>query len=159
VVGGGGVRYPTKVEVSFRDHHTADAVVTAAPPQGVLDVYGLRGFAVQHYALDAAVRQKIQALAGRREAQARDAFDLCVLVPDAPAAALLDFLAKNLSPDQLQEARTRSLAISFDEYRGQVLEFLEEAERESQGTEGAWDEIRLRTEELVEAIQHRQRRE
>jgi hypothetical protein len=159
VVGGGGVRYPTKVEVSFRDHHTGDQVVTEMPPQAVLAPYRLPAFEVQHYALDAAVRQKIQALAGRREVQARDVFDLCVLMPNAPAGALLDFLAETLSADQLQEARTRCFTISFDEYRGQVLEFLEEAERETKGAEGAWDDMRLRTAELVETIQHRKKRE
>jgi hypothetical protein len=129
------------------------------PPQAVLAPYRLPAFEVQHYALDAAVRQKIQALAGRREVQARDVFDLCVLMPNAPAGALLDFLAETLSADQLQEARTRCFTISFDEYRGQVLEFLEEAERETKGAEGAWDDMRLRTAELVETIQHRKKRE
>jgi hypothetical protein len=152
VIAGGGVRYPTKVEVSFRAHEAADEVVTETPPQSLLSPYGLESFVVQHYALHAAVRQKIRALAGRREAQARDVFDLGVLVSDAPTAALLGFLAEHLTSDVLHEAHTRSLHISFDEYRGQVLEFLEQPERELQGTEGAWDEMRLRAAALIEGI-------
>lgn len=152
VIGGGGVRYPTKVEVSFREHHVADEVVSEMPNRAILDAYGLHGFEVQHYALDAAVRQKIQALAGRREAQARDVFDLCVLVPATPAGALLDFLAENVAADHLREAHARALAISYGEYLGQVIEFLEEPERASQGTEDAWDEMRLRAAALIEAI-------
>jgi hypothetical protein len=159
VIGGGGVRYPTKVEVSFREQDVADEVVTETPPQAILAAYGLEGFVVHHYALNAAVRQKIQALAGRREAQARDVFDLCILAPGAPSGALLDFLSATLSSDQLHEAHTRSLAISFDEYRGQVLEFLEEPERERQGTENAWDEMRLRAAALIEAIMDQRGRE
>jgi hypothetical protein len=98
-------------------------------------------------------------LAGRREAQARDVFDLCVLVPGAPAGALLDSLSETVLLDHLEAAHDRALTISYDEYRGQVIEFLEESERASQATEGAWDEMRLRAATLIEAILHRQGRE
>lgn len=152
VIGGGGVRYPTKVEVSFRGRHADDDVVVERPAQQILDGYGLQAFQVRHYALDAAVRQKIQALGGRREAQARDVFDLGVLVPDGAPATLLDFLAKTLPRDRLEEAYGRALAISYDEYRGQVIEFLGESDRLSKGTESAWDEMRLRAAALIESV-------
>ena len=156
-MGKGDVRYPTKVEVSFRAHHPADEVVAETPARTILQVYGLHDFEVRHYTIDAAVRQKIQALAGRREAQARDVFDLCVLVPRAPAGPLLDFLAETVPSDHLEEAHTRALTISYDEYRGQVIEFLDESERASRGTEGAWDEMRLRAAVLIEATLERLR--
>lgn len=155
VIGGGGVRYPTKVEVSFRARHTVDEAVAESPDQAVLGVYGLDPFEVRHYVRDAAVRQKIQALGGRREAQARDVFDLHVLVPGALDETLIDFLAKTLPSHHLEEAHARALAISYDEYRGQVVEFLEESERASLGTEGAWDEMRLRAASLIENIRDR----
>jgi Nucleotidyl transferase AbiEii toxin, Type IV TA system len=155
VIGGGGVRYPTKVEVSFREHHDADEVLAEPPPQAILDAFGLQSFEVRHYALNAAVRQKIEALAGRREAQARDVFDLCVLVPGTPDRALVDSLAGNLPVNHLEAAHDRALGISFEEYRGQVIEFLGDAERVSQGTEGSWDDMRLRAAALIEAISDR----
>lgn len=158
VIGGGGVRYPTKIEVSFREHHGADEVLAEPPPQTIVDAYGIQSFEVRRYALDAAVRQKIEALAGRREAQARDVFDLCVLVPGTPDSVLVDFLADNLPVDRLDVAHDRALGISFDEYRGQVIEFLEDAERVRQGTEGAWDDMRLRAAALIEAISDRRER-
>lgn len=46
-----------------------------------------------------------------------------------------------------------------DEYRGQVLEFLEEAERETQGTEDAWDAMCLQTAALMDAILDQRGRE
>jgi len=152
VIGAGGVRYPTKVEVSFRAHHASDVVVAESPAKTALESYGLHPFEVRHYALESAVRQKIQALAGRREAQARDVFDLSMLVPAAPAAPLLEFLAQTASTDQLEEAHARALTISYDEYRGQVLEFLDEPHRALQSTEAAWDDMRLRVAALIEAI-------
>ena len=75
-----------------------------------------------------------------------------MLVPGTPKGVLVDFLAANLPVDRLEAARDRALGISFDEYRGQVIEFLEDEERASQGTEDAWDEMRLRAVELIEAI-------
>lgn len=159
IVGAGGIRYPTKVEVSFRAHHAADAVVTESPTKAALESYGLHPFEVRHYAHEAAVRQKIQALAGRREAQARDVFDLSVLVPDVPGAPLLAFLAHAVPIGQLEEAHARALTISYDEYRGQVIEFLDEADRTRQGTSAAWDDMRLRVASLIEAILTRAGRE
>jgi len=159
VMGGGGVRYPTKVEVSFREHHSADDVLAETPPQAILEGYELESFEVRHYALNAAVRQKIEALAGRREAQARDVFDLCVLVPATPDRVLLEFLAENLPVDHLEAAHDRALGIGHDEYRGQVVEFLEESELARQGTEDAWAEMRLRAAALIEAILDRRGRE
>ncbi|NJD19755.1 MAG: nucleotidyl transferase AbiEii/AbiGii toxin family protein [Gemmatimonadetes bacterium] len=152
VIGTGGVRYPTKVEVSFRAQHAADAGVEESPAKTVLDSYGLNPFDVRHYAVEAAVRQKIQALAGRREAQARDVFDLSVLVRSAPAVPHLEFLAQASPADQLEEAHARALTISYEEYRGQVTEFLDEPERAARSTEAAWDDMRLRVAALMEAI-------
>lgn len=155
VIGAGGVRYPTKVEVSFRAHHAADAVVAESPAKTALESYDLHPFEVRHYALQAAVRQKIQALAGRREAQARDVFDLSVLVPGSPSALLLDFLAHTVPTGHLEEAHARALIISYDEYRGQVIEFLDESDRAARGTGAAWDDMRLRVAALIEAIRAR----
>jgi hypothetical protein len=65
---------------------------------------------------------------------------------------LLAFLAKNLPVEALEGAYDRALGISYDEYRGQVVEFLEESELAMRGTEDAWDEMRLRVADLIEAI-------
>jgi hypothetical protein len=152
VIGRGGVRYPTKVEVSFREHHDADQILVEPPSQALLGAYGLESPEVRHYGLNAAVRQKVEALAGRREAQARDVFDLCVLVPGAHAGVLLEFLAENLPVEVLEAAHDRALGIGYDEYRGQVIEFLEGSEVGLRGTADAWDEMRLRTAALIEAV-------
>lgn len=156
VIVGGGVRYPTKVEVSFRKRHAADRAVLEAPDPGILKTYGLDALEIRHYARDAAVRQKIDALGGRREAQARDVFDLHVLVPNAGAEALLEFLAKGLHHDRLKEAHDRALAISYSEYAGQVFEFLGTEARARYGTESIWDELRLRVAVLIEDVLRRQ---
>lgn len=159
VIVGGGVRYPTKVEVSFRKRHAADHAVVEPPDAPILETYGLDALEVRHYVREAAVRQKIEALGGRREAQARDVFDLQVLLPGAPTEALLQYLAEALRPDRLEEAYSRALAISYREYEGQVFEFLGEQARSRYGAESAWDEIRLRVAALIENVLKRQGRE
>ncbi len=159
VVVGGGVRYPTKVEVSFRERHAADRAVVEAPDPRILKTYGLVALEVRHYVREAAVRQKIEALGGRREVQARDVFDLHVLMPDNLSEELLDFLAKALPRERLQEGYDRALGISYRQYEGQVFEFLAEEARSHYGTESAWDEIRLRAAGLIENVLQRQEQE
>ena len=152
VIVGGGIRYPTKVEVSFRRRHVADRAVLESPDPGILRTYGLDVLEIRHYVREAAVRQKLDALGGRREAQARDVFDLHVLVPDPPSDKLLEFLEKALGRSRLEEAHARALAITYREYEGQVFEFLGEEARSRYGTKGAWDEMRLRAAALVENV-------
>ncbi|MBI2073527.1 MAG: nucleotidyl transferase AbiEii/AbiGii toxin family protein [Gemmatimonadetes bacterium] len=159
VIAGGGVRYPTKVEVSFRKRHAVDRVVLETPSSGVLDAHGVDTFQVRHYVREAAVRQKIDALGGRREAQARDVFDIHVLVPDAPTDELLAFLAKALRRERLEEAHARALAIRYSEYQGQVFEFLGDAARSGYASESMWDEMRLRAAALIEGVLQRQEQE
>jgi hypothetical protein len=159
VIAGAGIRYPTKVEVSFRKRPEADRAVLETPSSEILDAYGLDTFAVHHYPREAAVRQKVDALAGRREPQARDVFDLHVLVPDDPTEGLLEFLAATLRHDRLEEAHARALAISYGEYKGQVFEFLGEEARSRYATESMWDEMRLRVAALIESVLKCQARE
>ena len=159
VIVGGGVRYPTKVEVSFRERHAADRTVFEAPDPRVLKTYGLDALEVRHYVREAAVRQKIEALGGRREVQARDVFDLYVLVPNDLTEELLEFLAKALPRERLDEGYNRALGIKYREYEGQVFEFLAEEARSDYGAESAWDEIRLRVAALIENVLKRQEQE
>lgn len=149
VIVAGGIRYPTKVEVSFRDRHAADKAVLEAPPPEILRTYGMERLEVRHYVKEAAVRQKVDALGGRREAQARDVFDLHMLLPDPVPDKLVEFLAKTLGASRLKDAHARALEITYAEYEGQVFEFLGEEARARYGTEGAWDEMRLQAEALI----------
>ncbi|MGH7546230.1 MAG: nucleotidyl transferase AbiEii/AbiGii toxin family protein [Gemmatimonadota bacterium] len=152
VLVGEGVRYPTRVEVSFRARHPEDRAVLESPHASILEAYGLGRMEVLHYVCEAAVRQKLEALAGRREAQARDVFDLYVLLVRAPRGGLWDFLANTVPRERLEEAYGRAVAITYKEYEGQVFEFLGEEARSSYATERAWDEIRLRVATLIEDV-------
>lgn len=158
VVVAGAIRYPTKVEVSFRGRHEADRLVSEAVQPEILRAYGMDGLEVRHYVREAAVRQKLDALGGRREAQARDVFDLHVLVSDSAPDTLVHFLAKHLAHSRLKEAHARALAITYAEYQGQVFEFLSDDARAQYGTENVWDDMRLRAAALIETVLELQER-
>lgn len=148
----GDIRYPTKVEVSFRDRYAGDQSVVGVPDRRFFVDYGIEPGPVRSYRRDAAVRQKIDALGGRREAQARDVFDLSLLVSGAPDEALLRFLAGGLSQERLEEALKRAFTMTFDEYEGTVLEFLDDAARRRHGTEDAWADFQIQAAALIEAV-------
>ncbi len=94
---GGGIELPTKVEVSFRGRARNDAVVEEPANPKIVGLYLARPqlpLVLPHYDRSAAIRQKIAALAGRAEVQARDVFDLAVLstVSEHPNAATTEHL-------------------------------------------------------------------
>jgi hypothetical protein len=152
VIVGGGIRYPTKVEVSFRQQPDSDKVALGPPDPEILKTYGMHAFKIRHYERRAAVRQKLGALGGRREAQARDVFDLFLLVPQAAPDELTRYLGKELTRRTLEAAHARALAMTYEEYLGQVMEFLGEQARATHGNQAAWDGMRLHAAGLIEGV-------
>lgn len=97
------------------------------------------------------MKQKIAALALRREVQARDVFDLALIARRSVGTSDLVFLRRKLDDATLNEARNRALTLSFGQYRDTVVEFLDPAERVSLATERAWDDQRLFAVDLIDA--------
>lgn len=107
----------TKIEFSHRKPD--DRYLLETTPVRVVEPYGLRSVAIQHYTQAAALSQKVLALARRSETQARDVFDLDLLFrrPDAGP--------HSLGAETLLDARDRAIELPYDAYRDQVLPFLE----------------------------------
>jgi hypothetical protein len=99
-----------------------------------------------------ALARRAGALAGRREAQARDVFDLYLLVPHESPDELIRYLAQELPTGTLREAHARALGITHEQYVGQVIEFLADRVRATHGNETAWDEMRLHAAGLIESV-------
>jgi hypothetical protein len=124
----------TKVEFSRRD----DIVGTTyeAADREVLRPYGLTPVLAMHYTTEAAVRQKIHALAARAQPQARDVFDLSLLLARPDAAELaLDVTAKTW----LDGATEHALSLSFDEYASHVVAYLEPSHADVYADRSAWE--------------------
>jgi hypothetical protein len=103
----------------------------------------------QHYAGDVAIVQKVKALAGRTVTQARDVFDLAILYRGghAPSAPL-----KRLMPEQeLTQAIECLMDLSWEDYQGQVVEFLDANSRDEYGDKQAWEWLQTFVLESIEA--------
>jgi len=133
----------TKVEFSNRngdDRHRLDPI-----PDSIVAPYALRAPTVQHYVGDAPAEQKIAALAGRPETQARDVFDLDLLLRERPLAA------GAVAADLLARAAETALQLPYGAFRDQVLPFLEDEARELYEGEDAWAAMQVYVAEALEA--------
>lgn len=142
----GGAADPirTKVEFSRRKALAGTAFERISPE--VSKEHGLPPFAANHYATARAIEQKVEALAGRAEPQARDVFDLNLLLgrSDAPTATGAD-------AETRARAAENALAISFAEYTAQVVAYLDPVQAEPYASREAWDTMQaLIVEKLTE---------
>lgn len=149
LITGSGQRLPTKVEFSRR----ADDPGKLAPRESV-DAEIARGFRklafrCRHYSGPAAVVQKIEALAGRALTQARDVFDLAILLQ----GGYLGTAAREgvLADAPINKAIECLTALDWEDYAGQVVEFLDPDSHAAYGTRTAWHELQSSVFEGLEA--------
>lgn len=116
-----GHREPLQTRIEFSHRATDRRRILEAVPDRVVESYALRAPTLLHYTADAAIDQKIEALARRSETQARDVFDLDLLFRRHPEA----FDRERLEPDILEVATERALELSFAAFHDQVLPFLD----------------------------------
>lgn len=143
VNGGGAI--PTKIEFSRRGPDAGYAM--AAADTELVREYALRPVLAQHYTAEAALWQKIMALSKRNETQARDIFDLKLLL-DAGAGneALPAPIKAEVAP-----AIGKAMTIGFDEFSGQVRAYLlpdyfDHYDRD------VWEELQAEVVEKLEGI-------
>ena len=145
-VRGRDVPLHTKIEFSHRDE-PGEALLAPVDPRLVRH-YRLMPVLACHYALDTAIRQKVGALVGRRQVQARDVFDLSVLFARAGTDAnrLTDLR------DRVASANARVWEVSYSDYRGQVIAFLEPEHADALGSEEAWEAMQLQVVTALEGL-------
>jgi predicted nucleotidyltransferase component of viral defense system len=137
----------TKVEFSRRD--AIEGTEFEAADREVVRPYGLTPVLARHYKTATAVRQKVHALSARTEPQARDVFDLSLLLSRSDAADLaLDPAAKTW----LASAIDHAMGISFDEYASKVVAFLEPSHAEVYSSRAAWDAMQTDVVARLEAL-------
>jgi hypothetical protein len=132
-----GEEFPTKVEFSRRndsDEFREDSI----NPE-ITGHYKRLSFRCQHYTGPFAIKQKIKALAGRPQTQARDIFDLYLL-----------YLGGHFSNSQalpskaiLAKATENALSITYDQYRDQVEEYLSTEGKSQYGGRTKWNQIQI----------------
>lgn len=127
-------KLPTKIEFSRRDG--LEGAVMEPVDQEILVKYKLYPISCYHYPRIWAVRQKIGALIGRAQTQARDIFDLSFLIHDK-----LDAGKYALSASDINRACENALRLSFDDYQGQVVAYLMPEYQSLYGTEQEWNSM------------------
>lgn len=125
---------PLRTKIEFSRRNSEDRHLLEAVPARITDPYRLLAPSLRHYLAAPATEQKIEALALRSETQARDVFDLDLLL--RPNLALAGG-----SPAELREtAAERALALPFSAFRDQVIPFLDPEIAELYD-EDAWKQI------------------
>lgn len=135
-----GQALPTKVEFSRRGIDEERVRMERIDPE-IARAHHRVAYVCPHYDAMAAFRQKVEALAGRTVTQARDVFDIYLL----DSRGVVDDVALSAIDDELREtAAEKLMAITFADYEGQVVEFLDEAGERDYGSEGQFRAIQER---------------
>ncbi|MGH2939238.1 MAG: nucleotidyl transferase AbiEii/AbiGii toxin family protein [Solirubrobacterales bacterium] len=132
-VAGSGEEARTKIEFSGRENDGGYRLDRL--PMEVAGRYGLPAPSVQHYGVETATAQKVRALAARSETQARDVFDLDLLLRRRAIPA------GELDAELLTQAAERAFELPFDAYRDQVLAFIEPDVLELYDGAEAWERM------------------
>jgi hypothetical protein len=135
---------PIRTKIEFSNRNGEQRFRMEPVPSRIVAPFALRAPNVQHYTADAAAEQKVLALAGRSETQARDVFDLDLLLRRG------SLQAGSLDPRILADAAERALLLPFAAFRDQVLPFLDAGVVELYDTEAAWERMQTYVAEELE---------
>jgi len=141
-------RLPTKVEFSRRSNLNASHIKEMVDPE-IARQYRKLSYRCNHYPGEDAVFQKIQALAGRPATQARDVFDLGLLQMGGYASSIKSNI--NLTRELCEKASDSLMSLTYDDYQGQVVEFIETDNRERYESPSTWEQLQ---EDLLELLDH-----
>ena len=128
----------TKVEFSRRSPGAAEAAIEPVDRE-LARAHGLPPPVVRHDLAPAATVQKLEALLGRPETQARDVFDLHLLFARLPQRLRLVPRLRAALPRAVE----RVLSLSFDDYASQVLAYLAPEEAAPFSGREAWEAMQL----------------
>jgi len=133
-----GQRLPTKVEFSRRQSSAGKPVLALIDPE-IARQYHKLAYHCQHYPGEVAALQKIQALAGRSETQARDVFDIGILYKGGYTSSIKS--NNTLTKKIRQQAIDAVLSLTFETFKGQVIEFLDTENRALYDSAPDWEQL------------------
>lgn len=135
---------PTKIEFSRRGLEKGSVFEPVSPE--IVRLYELAPLMANHYPAPIVWRQKIGAILSRTTSQARDVFDLYLLLEAGlkPAAGL----SRHKKQDVAQ-VKENVLAVDFGQFKSQVISYLESDLQPHYDSEETWDGMRWR---IIEAL-------
>ena len=126
--------YHTKIEFSRRSENIKPELANVN--MKICQTYRLPPMRLSHYGLKEAITQKVLALAHRSLTQARDIFDLYHLLHTGSPT-----LPLSIKQNTLAQAGEALLTITFNDYKSQVINFLEPEEQAIYNNKEYWEEI------------------
>lgn len=134
---------PTRIEFSRRGLEEPLKFEWVAPE--VIRAYELSPIMANHYPAEVACQQKLRALISRSTAQARDFFDLHLLLTSRVKRIILpEELRTNLN-----KAQENILSMDYAAFKSQVFSYLEPEDQPQYESEEVWDNMRL---QVIEAL-------
>lgn len=126
---------PTKIEFSRRTF--GQDVKFSTVSSNILSQYHLQPIMLNHYPAEKAYEQKLKALIFRSQTQARDIFDLYLLINTGTPPHVVDpqIIA------HLEDAKINALSMQFKDFKGQVLAFLPEDYQRRYNDSEVWENI------------------
>lgn len=143
-VKGVGADVRTKVEFSHRDE--LDGARTDAIDAQLARDYQLPALLFQHYPAEQAIAQKVLALAGRPQTQARDVFDLALLLSRPGAGEIV-----GLEQSVVRKAASRALEVTYSDFTAQVRAYLPPEHQGDYANVGSWEQLQLEVTSWLEA--------
>jgi len=141
-----GATLPLHTKLEFSRRPNTEAPVVEPVSAAVLAEYQMMPVLAPHYPLPAALRQKVGALVGRSTVQARDVFDLSVLL--SRAGGRIDALRSMRA--QIPKAIERAMDVSYDELKAQVASYLKPEHLDEYGTRRGWEALQA---QVVDALE------
>jgi hypothetical protein len=135
---------PTKIEFSRRGLEVGSIFEPVSPE--VIRLYELPPLMANHYPAPIVWRQKIGTVLSRTTSQARDVFDLYLLLEAGLKSTAA--LTRDKKPDVAQIKET-VLAVDFGQFKSQVVSYLEPDLQPQYDSEETWDAMRWR---VIEAL-------
>jgi predicted nucleotidyltransferase component of viral defense system len=137
---------PLHTKIEFSRRRTAEETAIDPVSATVLADYQLMTMLAPHYRLAAALRQKIGALVGRTTVQARDVFDLAVLL--ARAGGQVDALRPLRA--EVPKAIERAMDVSYGDFKSQVASYLKPEHLDEYGSRRAWEAMQAQVVDRLE---------
>lgn len=137
------VLLPTKIEFSRRGMK-GETLFESVDPELVRN-YHLSPVMANHYDSRSAYEQKVEAIVNRNTTQARDIFDLNLLLNAGAGRKITDSRLRG----RLREAEANVMSVTFDVFKSQVLSYLPPDYHGQYNSASVWDDMVLK---VVEAL-------
>lgn len=140
-----GISQELRTQIEFSRRELLDGCKFGPVTPAIIGKYALPPILVNHYPPEIAFQQKINALATRNETQARDVFDLDLI------------LGKGIDPQEasglgelISTARDNAINIPFGQFKSQVLAYLPPDQQTQYDSESIWEDMTRRVTDALE---------